>query len=499
MKKVGVAFFYHESHSFTPMITNIEHFKNEAYLTGQDIIGHYLGTKTEVGGFIDFLQNKEDTVEIVPLLCAAAVPSGIVTKETYKKIEDEMLKVIKDSMPLDGILLALHGAMVVEEIPDPEEKLLKEIRKVVGEKIPIATTLDLHANLSETILDYTPLHYGFKTYPHVDMYEQGLKAAQALYNCLFENVSYKAIMKRLPMLLPSLNMRTSTGPMKKMIDLAKEYEQLEGIENVSIFGGFPYADTESTGASIIVIGTDERKMEEVSERLAEQYWLVKEEFLVHIPSAEEGLKIALSRNNTKPVVLADISDNPLSCGSGDTTELLRIMIDYKLENALFGGLFDMESIRRCQEVGEGKTVSLQLGGKVTPEYGQPVDVEAKVIKLSDGIFYNSGPFNKGLKVDLKAAAHIKVNNLDIVLIGRPMSANDPEMFRHLGIEPENKRILGLKVKNHFRAAFDPIIEEVIYVDTPGVSSNDLTKLHFKNIKRPIWPLDKFNEWKVNSK
>ncbi|MFD2130445.1 MlrC C-terminal domain-containing protein [Pseudogracilibacillus auburnensis] len=215
----------------------------------------------------------------------------------------------------------------------------------------------------------------------------------------------------------------------------------------------------------------------------------KKEFLVHLPSAKEGLKIALSRRNKKPVVLADISDNPLSCGSGDTTELLRMMLRNKVDQALFGGLYDPESIKRCQEAGEGKTVELELGGKVTPEFGLPIRVEAKVITLSDGVFYNSGPFNQHLKVDLKATAHIVVDKLDIVLIGRPMSANDPEMFRHLGIDPTKKKILALKVKNHFRAAFDPLIEEVIYVDAPGVSTNNLTTLEYKNIIRPIWPLD----------
>src|SRR5699024_10814694 len=136
------------------------------------------------------------------------------------------------------------------------------------------------------------------------------------------------------------------------------------------------------------------------------YWQSKDEFLVQLPSVEDGLALALSCNSEKPVVLADISDNPLSCGSGDTTELLRVMIQARVKNALFGGLYDVESIQKCQEAGEGSTIELQLGGKVTPEYGQPVQVEAEVIKLSDGVFYNSGPFNQHLKVDLKAAAHI---------------------------------------------------------------------------------------------
>ncbi|MGM8365569.1 M81 family metallopeptidase [Virgibacillus sp. W0181] len=492
-KRIGIAFFYHESHSFTPMITELEHFRNEAYLTGETIIAHYKGTKTEIGGFIDFLQEKSAEVEIVPLLCAAAVPSGVVTKETYEHIESEMLEIIKNSAPLDGVLLALHGAMVVEQMSNPEEILLGKIRQIVGVGIPIATTLDMHANIDARMLNHTPLHFGFKTYPHIDMYEQGRAAAGAVHQYLFENKKFKASFEWLPMLLPSLNMRTESGPMQKMIQFALEAEQIEGIENVSIFGGFPYADTPTSRASIIVVGIDENTVKEVIQKLTKQYWELKEEFIVDLPNAKEGLKVALSRNNIKPIVLADISDNPLSCGSGDTTELLRTMIDSDVEQALFGGLFDPESIEKCREAGEGQLVSLDLGGKVTPEYGSPVSVLAKIVKLTDGVFYNSGPMNQYLKVDLKGAAHIIVNNLDIVLIGRPMSANDPEMFRHLGIEPTDKKILGLKVKNHFRAAFDPLVEEIIYVDAPGVSTNNLSTLQYRQITHPIWPLDNLNK------
>lgn len=217
--------------------------------------------------------------------------------------------------------------------------------------------------------------------------------------------------------------------------------------------------------------------------------MLKEDFIVDLPSATTGLEVALTRKNKKPVALADISDNPLSCGSGGTTGLLSVFIHYGVEQALFGGLYDPESIEKCRQAGERSFITLELGGKITPEYGLPIKVKAQVMKLTDGVFYNSGPFNQNLKVDLRGAAHIRVDHLDIVLIGRPMSANDPEMFRHLGIEPGEKKLLGLKAKNHFRAAFDPLIEEVVYIDAPGVSTNSLKTLHYKEVTRPIWPLD----------
>lgn len=487
-KKIGIAFFYHESHSFTPELTTLDHFKKEAYLKSDAIISHYTNTKTEVGGFIDTL-NKHPEVQIVPILCAAAIPSGVVSRETYDQIEADMLAELDTE--LDGLLLALHGAMVVEGIQDPEERLLSQISERIGPEIPIAVTLDLHANMSTGILDYTQLLFGFKTYPHIDMYERGIDAANAMLDVLISGVSYYANMIQLPMALPSLNMTTTeNGPMTDMINLALQIEQRPDILNVSVFGGFPYSDTMTNTASITVVGTKINTVHEILEQLADAYWAKRDQFIVDLPTVEEAFKLYDTLECEGPIVFADISDNPLSCGSGDTTLLIRKLIEENRPDTLFGGIYDPESIETCIAVGEGKTVELEIGGKVSPEFGKPVSVEAEVIKITDGIFNNSGPMNHNLRVDLLAAVHIKVGNVDGVLIGRAMSANDPEMFRHLGIEPTEKKLLCMKVKNHFRAAFDPLVEKVIYVDAPGVATNDLTNLNYHTRDKSIWPFKK---------
>ncbi len=491
-KKIGIAFFYHESHSFTPQLTEIEDFKKEAYLKGDEIIPHYQGTKTEVGGFIDALSEYED-LEIVPILCAAAIPSGVVSRACYDQIEKDMLESL--DLDLDGLLLALHGAMVVEGIEDPEELLLSKISAKIGPETPIAVTLDLHANLSAGILDYTQLLFGFKTYPHIDMYERGIDAAEAMVDVLSNGTCYYANMIQMPMLLPSLNMTTTgEGPMAEMIELAAKHEE-KPILNVSIFGGFPYADTQTNTASIIVVGTEIQKVHELLEDLADAYWSKRDQFIVDLPTVDQAFNLYETKNWQGPVVFADISDNPLSCGSGDTTQLIRKLIEKNLPDTLFGGIYDPESLQKCIEVGEGGSLELEIGGKVSPEFGQPVKVHAEVIKLTEGIFRNSGPMNHNLRVDLLGAAHIKVGQVDGVLIGRAMSANDPEMFRHLGIEPTEKKLLCMKVKNHFRAAFEPLVEEIIYVDAPGVATNNLTNLTYQRRDKSVWPFKKRMDWR----
>lgn len=493
-KNIGIAFFYHESHSFTPTLTTLKDFQNEAYLSGKEILRHYSGTKTEVGGFIDTLSQYEN-VNIVPILCASAVPSGEITYNTYEVIERNMIEKLK-SQKLDGLLIALHGAMVVENIENPEEELLEQIKKTIGSNVPIAVTLDLHANNSKGLLQYTSLLFGFKTYPHVDMYERGIDAAHAICNVILYGKKYYANIIQLPMVLPSINMTTiDDGPMAEMIELAYKYEEKAEILNVSIFGGFPYADVQTNTASIIIVGTDQEVIDTLLESLADSFWGKRDDFIVDLPSVEEAFELYKNIREHKPVVIADISDNPLSCGSGDTTEVLKKLIEFDIPESLFGGIYDPESLRRCHEAGEGSYVTLELGGKVTPQFGKPIQVNAEVIKLSDGVFYNSGPFNHNLRVDLLAAAYIKIGQVEGVLIGRPMSANDPEMFRHLSIEPAEKKLLCLKVKNHFRAAFDPLISKIIYTDAPGVATNNLQYLEYKRRDKSIWPFLKKVEWR----
>jgi len=486
-KRIGIAFFYHESHTFSPVKTGIQSFYDEGYYKGREILTAYRGTKTEVGGFIDVLEQAEQV--IIPLVCAAAIPSGVVTFDAYEEIKTSMLTAIAEAGKLDGLLLALHGAMVVEGVSDPESELLSEIRERIGTDIPIAATLDMHANVSSRMLTFTPLFFGFKTYPHIDMYEQGVRAAQALLFHMATKQPIYASFRKLAMMLPSVNMRTAEGPMADLVQAAIESERNSHIISATVLGGFPYCDIPEAGASVIVVSTDQTIGDAVADALAEQLWAARDQFVMQLPSIPEAIALAQQIDADKPVAIADIADNPLSGGTGDTTGLLRELLLQDVDHALFGAMYDPESLQACLDAGVGAQLKLQLGGRLAPEYGEPVEVIAEVINLSDGRFRNTGPMNTGLGIDTKGAAHIRVRKLDILLTGRALSANDIELFRHIGIEPTSYKLLTLKVKNHFRAAFDPIVSEVIYADGPGLASNVFKHFTYHHIPRPIWPID----------
>jgi len=494
--RVGVAFFYHESHSFSTLRTDIESFRQEALHYGDQIISAYSGTQTEVGGFLAALTNTAFVA--VPLVAAAANPSGQVTSETYRQIKSEMIAAVSNSGHLDGLLIALHGAMVVDDCPDPQTDLIKAIRLATGADLPIAATLDLHANVTAELIGQGVLCFGFHTYPHVDMHTQGVRAANALMRQVTDGVKYFQGFAKLPALLPSINMRTASGPMHDAFVAADRWETHSDIVATSVFGGFPYSDIAGAGASVVVLATDTDVAKQCCADLAQKLWSSRGEFLVQLPDAKTAVDLVVAQiydarahaHARKPTVLADISDNPQSGGSADTTTLISQVLKTTGLRVLFGAICDGPTLDQCQIAGRGAQIVIDLGGKQSPQFGEPIKLSVEVVNLSDGVFTNTGQMNTGLVVNINGAAHLRSGMFDFVLTGRPITANDPELFSHLGVDVADYDLLVLKVKNHFRAAFEPLVDQIIYVDAPGVACNDLVNLPFKNLPEGMWPLDR---------
>ncbi len=494
--RVGVAFFYHESHSFSTLRTDIESFRQEALHYGDEIIAAYSGTQTEVGGFLAALENTAFVA--VPLVAAAANPAGEVTSETYRQIKSEMLAALRAAGELDGLLIALHGAMVVDDCQDPQTDLIKAIRDAIGADLPIAATLDLHANVTAGLIDQGVMCFGFHTYPHVDMHAQGVRAAHALMRQVTDGVKYFQGFAKLPALLPSINMRTASGPMHDVFVEADLWETRAQIVAASVFGGFPYADIEGAGASVIVLATDADEAKQCCGTLAEKLWASRTEFLVQLPDAKTAVDLAVrQRRNAlanadtrKPIVLADIADNPQSGGGADTTMLISQVLKTTGLKVLFGAICDEPTLAQCRLAGRGAQIVIDLGGKQSPQFGEPIKLAVEVVNLSDGVFTNTGPMNTGLVVNVNGAAHLRSGMFEFVITGRPITANDPELFAHLGVDVANYDLLVFKVKNHFRAAFEPLVDQIIYVDAPGIACNDLGNLPFENLPEGMWPLDR---------
>ncbi len=476
--------FSHETHSFSPVSTALDDFRP---VYGGKVLERARETRTGVAGFAD--SAREQGVELVPVLSAGAGPAGPVTTDAYETIRAEVLSGIRDAMPVNGVLLALHGAMLTEDLQDPEGDLIYCIRRLVGPDTVVAATFDLHGNISPQMVQDIDLLFAYRTYPHVDGYDQAVNCVRGFVAAAEGQVHPVRHIEKCPWMPHSQNMLTAGGPMAEIEERSLAWEDRDDIINVSPFGGFPWSDTRHVGFSVIVTADGDPDLARRAARdVAAFAWERRHRFTVDWVPVEDALDRALGANH-QPVVLVDASDNPGSGGTGDTTGLLRALVDGGVTDTVVSLIRDEESVARAVNIGVGSTGRFALGGRLTPDLGPPVEVTATVQTISDGTYWLKGPMSRGARACVGRAAVLDAGGLQILIAERASSTNDPELLRRHGIQPEEPKILALKVKNHFRAAFEPLVSEIINVDTPGLAGATFDALPYQNIPRPIYPLD----------
>ena len=485
--RVFIAMFAHETNTFSSLPTGRREFEARDLRWGGELLEAYRGTGTCLGGMIDVAAARG--VTLVPSVAAAASPAGRVTAALYAEVRSRLLADLRAAGALDGVLLDLHGAMVPEGLADGEGDLLRAVRAAVGPAVPIATTLDFHANVTREMVACASLLHGYKTYPHVDMDARGREAATRLLEVATGRLRPTVAFRQPPLLPPIAGQLTARGPMRRLYDLAGEMERDPKVVSVSVFAGFPLADIHDAGLSVYVATDgDQALADRLADRLAATAWEHRRDFLHTAPPVREAVARALALDG-RPVVLADIADNPGGGAPGDTTEILRELLRVGARHATVACLWDPAAVRACVAAGVGATLTLEVGGRVDPAHGAPVAVTGRVRTLSDGRFVHKGPMFRGLEGRLGPTAVLDVNDLKVILISQRWQTLDPEMIRFVGIDPGAEKILVVKSSVHYRAAFEPIAHAILEVDAPGLSSSNLARFTFTNVRRPIFPLD----------
>jgi microcystin degradation protein MlrC len=481
--QVAIARISHETNTFSAVKTALEDY-DPCY--GEDVLQVYGGTRTEVGGFIDVLRAKG--VEIVPTIAASATPSGPINRRDFEGMLESVVQGIHGAERVEGVLLSLHGAMVAEGISDTEGTLLRTIRQRVGPSMPVICTLDLHALVSEAMTRNVDAIFGFDTNPHVDQYERGVEAAETMVSTLNGAIHPVVAFQKRPMMPPTINMRTTEGPMVQLFTEARRMEARAGVINVSVFGGFPYADVERVGSSVVVVTDGDRALAtQLSADLGGMLWGLRNAFLKDLVSVENAVERA-AQATEGPIILADVADNPGGGAPGDGTVILRALLEKEVDNVGFAVIKDPEAVERAIETGVGGVVRMKIGGKTDGLHGDPLEVCGEVRTITDGRFIHKA-MRRGLTANVGRTAVLKVNGVEIILTEKSHAPNDPEVFRRNGIEPRDKRILVLKSRGHFRAAYEPFAKAVIEVDAPGLTSPNLMLFKYQRVPRPIWPLD----------
>lgn len=494
MTKILVAGFMHETNTFSRLPTDLEAYRARSFLLGEEVAG-MRGTRTEIAGFLEVCERRGWSA--VHPVFANATPSGPVTREAFEFVSGLIFEALEQEGPFDALLLNLHGAMVTDQEQDGEGCLLERLRERLGPDLPIAVTLDLHANVTRRMTALTNVMLSYRTYPHVDQFEIASEAAELIARTLAGEIAPRVHLAR-GALLDGVNhgRTTSPGPMTEILDRAAAATARPGILSVAINAGFPWADIEEAGPSAVITydaneAAAEGEAEAIGEALVNFMWQTRHDTNLESLSVAEAMAAAKrGTGKGKPLVLADFADNPGGGGYGDSTGLLRGMIEAELENAAFGTVYDPETVARCAEAGVSARLGVSLGGKIDPSFGAPIETEAEVCALCDGRFVLTGPMMRGTTINLGRTAVLGIGGLEVVVASHRAQVFDEQYFRHAGIEPTEKSVLGVKSAQHFRAAFAPIARAILVVDEGGgLTSHDLKSLPFKNVRRPIYPLD----------
>lgn len=486
----------HETNTFNRVATRLSAFAGRYLcLDADDIVARLSGTATEMGGFIDAAKRRRWT--LLPRVAAACGPSGPLRAEDWARLRRRMLD---DPAPCDGVLLALHGAMVTEDSADPEGELVAALRQRLGPAVPIVVTVDMHANLGLRMVEAADAVFPYETYPHVDHAECAERAAAALDHLLGLPAGTgrltRGALARPPMLDAADHGRTAPGtPMSHLLDVVRTLRARPGVVNASLTVGFPWADIADAGpaALVTVVRDSDIDTGSLARDLATRLWRSRAQTQTRFPGVDEAM--AAARNGPvdgvhgKPLVLADFADNPAGGAYGDSPNLLRAMLDAGLEQAVFASLADPAAVDAARRAGPGARLSLALGGHHDPGRTPPLRVQTRVEALHDGRFQLDGPMLRGTTCDMGAMALLRINGVQVIVASRALAVTDPALFRVFGIDPAGMHTIALKSRNHHRAAFEPMARAVMLVDAGGIASMQLHSIGYRHVRRPLWPLD----------
>ena len=488
--RIAAAQIQHETNVFSSVRTDLAAFRRSGLKYGAEIEVER-NTNSAFGGFFH-AANRHD-IELLPIVSVWATPSGIVIGDAIGALLDHLTDQLINLQP-DGVALALHGAMVSEIDRDADGWILERVREAVGWDIPVIAALDLHANISLRMIEAADVLVGYDTYPHVDMAERGAEVIDLLVRMISGDIQPAMAMVKPPMLPTSQRMMTSHDPMASIMALAHEIESRDGVLNVTFSGGFPPADVEESGVSCLVTTDGDLTLAlDYAEELARLAWSVRDGFLGGVSSFDEAAMTiaALPDQPLKPLLVVDIADSIWSGSPGDSVELVRFLLAHAVRGAAVAPVVDPNVVTRASAAGVGARINIKLGGKTDHLHGPSLPCQAIVLTLTDGRYVNSGPMMTGLPVDMGPTATLAIGEpaVRVVVTSLPDAPIDPAVFTVNGIDIASTRVLGLKGKGHFRAAFEPITSQVILIEGPGITGSDLSRLPLQHVRRPIWPLD----------
>jgi microcystin degradation protein MlrC len=496
--RIAILGIHLESNAFAPVTTG-DDFRSSCYLEGKDMLTEAAkeapAMPGEVPGFIEAM-NATGPWEPVPILITATEPGGPADQAFIEQTLERMRELLKSSGPLDGVYISNHGAMVSTTDSDPDGALYHLARAAAGASGPVVATVDLHANISQRMVDSADVIISYRTNPHVDRRERGGEAATLLRR-LLGGERFEKTFIRLPIAAPTVTLLTARGAYADMIVEGQRHIGRD-LPVVSVLGGFAFADAPEAGISILTYGSGE-KPKRVARKLAEYAWAQRQRFKVRLTPLDEAVARVFAAGRDlrgATVCLADVADNPGGGGRGNTTDILERLLTSRVNYALLGNFVDPAAAKRCHAVGVGAKVRVVLNEGCAEPHAKAIPVELEVLAISDGVVVGRRGIYAGRTAHLGPSAAVRIGGLTMLICSRRVQCADPAFFESLGLDVGSFSSLIVKSRGHFRAGFDEWYEDdvIFEVDARGLTSPLLERFSWKGLPRPVWPLDATTQW-----
>ena len=489
-----------ESNSFAPVITE-QDFRSRVYLEGQELLDDLNGPDpklpTEMRGFAASMEAAGGW-EPVPIFIGLVEAGGPLDHAFYTRLLGAMRQRLEAAGKLDAVYICNHGAMTTTGTRDPDGEIFAMVREVVGDGTPVIATLDLHGNISGRMVDSVDAIVAYRTNPHVDMLDRGQEAAGVLME-LLDGMRPEVAFLRLPVTPPTVTLLTESGPYGALIDYGQTLLDAD-IFNVSIFGGFAYSDTEKNGLAIVVSSrSHDGKAKAAAEAIATRGWDQHERYRPVLTSLDDAVTqvVSVCRDaDLAPVILADVADNPGGGGNGNTMWIIEALYRAGAENVIAGVINDPALAAEAAELGEGATFDAVFNRTEPDAFSRRFTAPARVLRIHDGVCVGRRGFYAGRRMALGTSALLAIGGLRVVVISIRTQCADPVFLEMMGLEIGAARAVVVKSRGHFRAGFSEFFgpDQVIEVDTPGLSSPILSRFDFRHLPRPVFPVDEDVRW-----
>jgi len=493
--RIAIGQLWQETNTFNPLPTTRRDFEEFGVVRGPAIVEQFHDTN-ELGGFIQSLHAWPEQPEIVGLVRLPAWPSGRATAETFAWLQAEMVDALRAALPVDAVLLALHGAMVAHEHPDVEGEVLSAMREIIGPQIPLVATLDLHTNITERMVRTADALVLFHTAPHVDVFETGQRGAALLRRILVDGARPVTAYQKIPAVVPAEQANTedrtsiSHGFKAQLQALEARREILTaGLATVQ-----PWLDIPELGTVVLVTTDGDAALaESACAALANEFWQRRREYLPTLVPLDEAVR--RSHDNADGLtVLSDSSDATTSGATGDSTWLLAELLKYDWARPALVTLVSPEIVAQAAQLGIGSEFRGPAGGARDARFSQPITLTAKITRLFDAKFTLSGHLARNLPIDMGRSALLQCGNVHVVVTSRSGPHFAPQLFQAAGLDPFAAQVLVAKSPCGFRAAYAARAREIMVVAAPGCAPSDFWKYDYPQIDRPLWPWDEINQW-----